>query len=447
MPNSDRQLPEALVIGAGLAGSEAAWQLAERGIPVRLVEMRPVSTTPAHRTDGFAELVCSNSLGADATTSPGGILKQELRRLDSLVIRCADAHSVPAGRALAVDRNAFSSCVTKTLEAHPLVTIERREIETVPEGPVILATGPLTSESLAADIKRLAGGSFLYFFDAVSPVLTLESLDMSRAWRGSRWGKGDDYINCPMNEEQYAAFHEALVSAEQAPRRDFEKDDRFFEGCLPVEVIASRGFDTLRFGPLRPVGLPDPNTGKDPWAVVQLRQENSAGTLYNMVGFQTNLRWPEQERVFRMIPGLENAEFVRLGVMHRNIYVDAPRVLDPRLRLTGRDDLFLAGQITGVEGYVESTAMGVAAAVNMAAFLSGQLFPEWPGTTATGALLGHLGDTQARSFQPMNVNLGLFPPLEERIKKRTERCSRQAERALADLEEMIRSFPANFPKK
>ncbi|MEA3507460.1 MAG: methylenetetrahydrofolate--tRNA-(uracil(54)-C(5))-methyltransferase (FADH(2)-oxidizing) TrmFO [Synergistota bacterium] len=447
MANNERKLPEVMVVGAGLAGSEAAWQLAERDVPVRLVEMRPVATTPAHRTDGFAELVCSNSLGADVTASPGGILKQELRRLDSLVIRCADAHSVPAGRALAVDRNGFSSCVTKTLEAHPLVTIERRRIDAVPEGPVILATGPLTSESLAADIKRLAGGSFLYFFDAVSPVLTLESLDMSRAWRGSRWGRGDDYINCPMNEEQYAAFHKALVGAEQAPRRDFEKDHRFFEGCLPVEVIASRGFDTLRFGPLRPVGLPDPNTGKDPWAVVQLRQENSAGTLYNMVGFQTNLRWPEQEMVFRMIPGLENAEFVRLGVMHRNIYVDAPRVLDPGLRLAGRDDLFLAGQITGVEGYVESTAMGVAAAVNMAAYLSGEPFPEWPGTTAAGALLCHLGDTQAKSFQPMNVNLGLFPPLEERIKKRTERCARQAERALANLEKMIESFPESFPKK
>ena len=429
------------VVGAGLAGSEAAWQLCKRGIPVTLIEMRPQRTTPAHRTGGFAELVCSNSLGADEITSPGGILKAELDMMGSLILYCARRSRVPAGKALAVDRDSFSECVTGALVSDPLVTVERKEIQEIPEGPAIIATGPLTSDPLARSLSRTVGENFLSFFDAVSPVVTAESIDMTRAFRGSRWGPGDDYINCPMTREEYEAFHTALVSAERAPRHDFEKDDRYFEGCLPVEVIASRGVDTLRFGPLRPVGLKDPVSGEEPWAVVQLRQENTAGTLYNLVGFQTNLRWPEQERVFRMIPALSGAEFVRLGVMHRNIYVDAPRVLDPFLRLKARNDIFLAGQITGVEGYVESTAMGLVAALNAAAMVSGLEFSVWPRETAVGSLLAHLSDHQPRSFQPMNTNLGIFPPLAERIKKRPERCGRYASRSSESMKKFIEELP------
>lgn len=422
------------VVGAGLAGSEASWQLAERNIPVRLLEMRPGVMSPAHKTGGFAELVCSNSLGADVLTSPGGILKKELRQLGSLILACADESRIPAGRALAVDRDLFSRCVTGRLESHPLVSIERRVVDEIPEGLAILATGPLTADTLAEKLKEALGESFLYFFDAVSPVVTAESLDMSLAFAGSRWGRGSDYVNCPMGEDEYHAFHEALLNAERAPVHEFEKDSRFFEGCLPIEIIARRGRDTMRFGPLRPVGLEDPRTGKRPFAVVQLRRENRAGTLYNLVGFQTNLRWPEQERVFRLIPALHDAEFVRYGVMHRNLYVNAPQVLDRYLRMRDRVDLFLAGQIVGVEGYLESTAMGLAAALNAAALIRGEPFPEWPPETAVGALLGHLSEEPPHGrFQPMNVNLGLFPPLPERIRQRTERCLRYAERAESEL--------------
>lgn len=438
------------IAGAGLAGSEAAWQLAVRGIPVVLVEMRPRRKTPAHRTGGFAELVCSNSLGADVPTSSGGILKAELEALGSLVMGCARRSRVPAGRALAVDRDRFSSCVTAQLTRHPLVETEMRELESIPEGPAIIATGPLTSESLSRSIAELVGEGFLFFFDAVSPVVSTGSIDMTRAWRGSRYGSGDDYINCPMTREEYEEFQKALASAEKAPRHDFEKEDRYFEGCLPVEVIASRGVDTLRFGPLRPVGLEDPSTGKQPWAVVQLRQENSEGTLYNLVGFQTNLKWPEQERVFRMIPALANAEFTRLGVMHRNLYVNAPRVLDPFLRVRGHDDIFLAGQITGVEGYMESTAMGLVAALNAAALVSGLEFPTWPRETAIGSLLSHLSDPVPRSFQPMNANLGLFPPLGEKIRKKTERCERHALRSSVAIKTFLEQLPTllkNIPTK
>lgn len=438
------------VVGAGLAGCEAAWQIARRGVRVRLVEMRPEKSTPAHRTDGFAELVCSNSLGADVVTSPGGILKAELDSLGSLILACARASRVPAGRALAVDRERFSSCVTRILTEDPLVAIEKREIVSIPEGPAIIATGPLTSESMALSLSGLVGEKFLSFFDAVSPVVTAGSIDMTRAFRGSRYGRGDDYINCPMSRDEYKVFQEALASAERAPRHDFEKDDRFFEGCLPVEEIASRGTDTLRFGPLRPVGLEDPATGERAWAVVQLRQENSEGTLYNLVGFQTNLKWSEQERVFRMIPALGNAEIVRFGVMHRNIYVDAPRVLDPFLRIRGREDLFLAGQITGVEGYVESTAMGAVAAINAVAFLRGLEFPNWPRATAIGSLLAHLSDSQPKSFQPMNANLGLFPPLQDRIKKKTERCEMHARRSAEAMKVFVAQMPSlleNIPIK
>jgi methylenetetrahydrofolate--tRNA-(uracil-5-)-methyltransferase len=430
---SDRS-EEVTVVGAGLAGSEAAWQLAKRDIPVRLFEMRPQVSSPAHKTGEFAELVCSNSLGADVLTSPGGILKRELRRCKSLILQCADEARIPAGRALAVDRNIFSRLVTSRLESHPLIQIKRRIVEELPRGPAILATGPLTAEPLAEKIGQAVGGDFLYFFDAVSPVVTADSIDMDRSFAGSRWGRGDDYINCPMNEQEYYAFQDALSHAERAPVHEFEKDGRYFEGCLPIEVIAQRGKDTLRFGPLRPVGLEDPKTGKRPFAVAQLRQENRAKTLYNLVGFQTNLRWPEQERVFRLIPALKEAEFVRFGVMHRNLYVNAPRVLDERLRLRGREDLFLAGQIVGVEGYLESTAMGLVAALNAAALLKGRAFPEWPPETAIGALVSHLSEERPHGrFQPMNVNLGLFPPLAEKIRKRTERCQRYAERAESAL--------------
>lgn len=426
------------VIGAGLAGSEAAWQLAERGISVSLVEMRPDRKTPAHETGFFGELVCSNSLGADVLTSPAGILKSELRRLGSLVMAAADENRVPAGRALAVDREGFARQITERLENHPLVTIEHREVETVPQGPVILASGPLTSPVLAVDLQRLVGHDFLAFFDAVAPVVTLESVDMDVAFRGSRYGQGDDYINCPMDDEQYQRFWEALSGAERAPRKDFEKDLHYFEGCLPVEVIASRGRDTLRFGPLRPVGLTDPRKPDEEFAaVVQLRQDNREGTLFNLVGFQTNLRWGEQERVFRLIPGLEKAEFVRFGVMHRNIYVNAPKVVDPFLRIGGRQDLFLAGQIVGVEGYMESTAMGLVAGLNLAALLAERPFPAWPRETAIGSLLFYLKDARPDAFQPMNVNLGIFPRLEKKIRKRTERCEMVAARAAQAMEHFM----------
>lgn len=423
------------VIGAGLAGSEAAWQLARRGIPVRLIEMRPVKNTPAHETDGFGELVCSNSLGADVLTSPAGILKAELRKLDSLIMAAADENRVPAGRALAVDREGFSRHITRALEEHPLVTVEHMEMDRIPSGPVVLATGPLTSPALAVELQKTVGQDFLAFFDAVAPVVTLDSVDMDIAFRGSRYGQGDDYINCPMDDEQYQRFWEALTTAETVPRKDFEKDLRYFEGCLPVEIIGSRGRDTLRFGPLRPVGISDPRQpGKEFSAVVQLRQDNSEGTLFNLVGFQTNLRWGEQERVFRLIPGLEKAEFVRFGVMHRNIYVNAPAVVDPFLRIGGREDLFLAGQIVGVEGYMESTAMGLVAGLNMAAMLRDRAFPDWPRETAIGSLLFYLKDARPGAFQPMNVNLGIFPRLPQKIRKRTERCEKVAEKAVQALD-------------
>jgi methylenetetrahydrofolate--tRNA-(uracil-5-)-methyltransferase len=426
------------VIGAGLAGSEAAWQLAQRNVPVRLVEMRPGVMTPAHKTGGFAELVCSNSLGADVATSPGGILKRELRRCGSLIVECADEARVPAGRALAVDREIFSRLVTERLESHPMIQTEKRVVEEIPPGPAIIATGPLTADSLAESLKNAIGEGFLYFFDAVSPVVTAESIDMRLAFVGSRWGQGDDYINCPMDEKEYYAFQEALANAERMPLHEFEKNSPFFEGCLPIEVIASRGRDTLRFGPLRPVGLEDPEKGKRPFAVVQLRQENRSKTLYNLVGFQTNLRWPEQDRVFRLIPALHDAEFVRYGVMHRNLYVNAPRTLDGYLRIQGLKDIFLAGQITGVEGYMESTAMGLVAALNMVALLRNRPFPEWPPETAVGALLNHLTEDPPHGrFQPMNINLGLFPPIPQRIRKRTERCLRFAERAETALSKVL----------
>ncbi|QTX31678.1 methylenetetrahydrofolate--tRNA-(uracil(54)-C(5))-methyltransferase (FADH(2)-oxidizing) TrmFO [Aminithiophilus ramosus] len=438
--------PEILVVGAGLAGSEAAWQLASRGYPVRLVEMRPRRMTAAHVTGHCAELVCSNSLGADALTSAGGILKAEMRRLGSLILSVADERRVPAGQALAVDREGFARAVTDRLASHPLIRMECDEIVELPRGPAIVATGPLTSGRLAEALKERAGG-FLAFFDAVAPVVTVDSVDFSVAFRAGRYGRGDDYVNCPMDEEQYRAFHKALVEAEGAPRKDFERDMSYFEGCLPVEIIASRGPETLRFGPLKPVGLVDASRpDREFFAVVQLRQDNGEGTLFNLVGFQTNLRWGEQERVFRMIPGLERAEFVRFGVMHRNVYLCAPRVLDGALRLKGEEDLFLAGQIVGVEGYMESTAMGLVAALNVAARCEGRPFPLWPRETAIGSLLHYLVDALPATFQPMNVNLGIFPPLERKVRPKPERCRQVALRALEALGKGVRKedLPENL---
>jgi len=437
MKNDLRSVPEVTVVGAGLAGSEAAWQLALRGVRVKLFEMRPRKYTPAHTTDKFAELVCSNSLGSNVEDTPAGILKNELRRFKSLVMQCADEHAVPAGRALAVDRESFSQCVTEKLRSHPMIEINCKEVEDLPDGLAIVATGPLTSESLASRLKEVVGEDFLYFFDAVAPIVTAESIDMSKAYRASRYGKGEDYINCPLTEEEYYAFWEELVSAERIPLKDFERDGKFFEGCMPVEVLAQRGKDTLRYGPMRPVGLEDPKDGKRPFAVVQLRQENKAGTMYNLVGFQTNLKWKEQERVFRMIPALKNAEFVRFGVMHRNIYVNAPKVLDGHLRLKARSNIYLAGQITGVEGYVESTAMGLVAGINAACQARGLSLPLWPMETAIGSLMNHLSEERPHGFQPMNMNLGLFPPLGERIKDRSQRLARHAERAKRALEAFL----------
>ncbi|MDR3332279.1 MAG: methylenetetrahydrofolate--tRNA-(uracil(54)-C(5))-methyltransferase (FADH(2)-oxidizing) TrmFO [Synergistaceae bacterium] len=414
-----------VIIGGGLAGTEAAWQLAKRGVRVTLFEMRPRRSSSAHSTSNLAELVCSNSLGADQPTSPAGILKQELRRLDSLIIRCAETTRVPAGKALAVDRNLFSEMITNEIAAHPNIELVRAEVSEIPEEPSIIAAGPLMSGGIVERLREIVGEDCLSFFDAASPIVTLDSVDMNIAYNASRYGAGNDYINCPVEREDYLAFHSQLTAAERVPTGEIDAPpggtipdkERFFEGCLPIEIMADRGVDTLRFGPMRPVGLENPSTGREPYAVVQLRRDNLDGNLYNMVGFQTNLRWPEQKRVLRMIPALARAEFVRYGVMHRNSFVCAPRVLDPCLR-PGRDgkpfrrDLFLAGQITGVEGYVESAATGLVAALNLFSITRNEEPPEWPAETAIGALLRYLRTAEAGSFQPMNVNLGIFPKID-----------------------------------
>ncbi len=436
-------MSEVLIVGGGLAGSEAAWQLLKRGVRVKMLEMRPVVGSPAHRTDKLGELVCSNSLGSDAPDSAAGLLKEELRRLDSLIMRAADACAVPAGKALAVDREGFSRLITDTLARQDGFTLVRAEQREIPPEPCIVASGPLTSPALAEKLKAMLGLGYLYFYDAVAPVIELESVDMNVAYRRDRYGDGEggDYVNCPMDREQYRAFYGALTTAERAPLHDFENDPKYFEGCMPVEVIASRGPDTLRFGPLRPVGLEDPRTGKRPYAVVQIRQDNREGTLYNIVGFQTNLKWSEQKRVFRMIPGLERAEFTRYGVMHRNVYVDAPRCLDGFLRPKGRRAFFLAGQITGVEGYVESTAMGAASALFMLAELNGEQPPSWPPETAIGALLARLKDDTGGKFSPTNANMGIFPPPEEKIKSRKERNRTLTERGRRAFAEFVNTLP------
>ncbi len=439
--------PRVTIIGGGLAGSEAAWQLARAGIAVRLVEMRPVVPTPAHKTDRLAELVCSNSFRSDDTFGNAvGLLHEEMRRLGSLVMAMGDRHKLPAGSALAVDRDAFSRAVSEALLHHPRVTVERRAVERLPsqeEGPTIVATGPLTHSALAEDIRRRGGERELAFFDAIAPIVYWDSIDFSKAWMQSRWdeagpgGTGSDYINCPLDRDQYEAFVDALLAAEKTEFREWEKETPYFEGCLPIEVMAERGRDTLRFGPMKPVGLTDPRTGKRPWAVVQLRQDNAFGTLWNMVGFQTKLKHGEQVRVFRTIPGLERAEFARLGGLHRNTFINGPRLLDRTLRFKPMPWIRFAGQITGCEGYVESAALGLLAGRFWAAELAGREPVPPPAETAHGALLAHVtGGARADSYQPMNVNFGLFPPLEGTVPK-AGRKRAYAERALRVLDRWI----------
>ncbi|SPF54924.1 Methylenetetrahydrofolate--tRNA-(uracil-5-)-methyltransferase TrmFO [Candidatus Desulfosporosinus infrequens] len=424
------------VIGAGLAGSEAAWQLAERGVKVELYEMRPFKSTPAHQTDRFAELVCSNSLRGAGLENAVGLLKEEMRRLGSLVMSAADHNAVSAGGALAVDRELFSSEITKRLEQHPYVGIHREEVHHIPnEGITIVASGPLTSDDLAKDILRLTGEEALSFYDAAAPIVTLESIDLNKAFWASRYDKGEaDYLNCPMTKEEYEAFYQALLQAETAEVPGFEQG-KVFEGCLPVEVMAKRGLQTLTFGPLKPVGLQDPRTGKKSYAVVQLRKENQAGTLFNLVGFQTHLKWGEQKRVFSLIPGLENAEFVRYGVMHRNTFLNAPKVLKADFSLKIEPTIFFAGQMTGVEGYVESAASGLLAGLNAWRRSNQRETLVFPAETTLGGLARHLEGSPSQSFQPMNINFGLLPPLTERIRDKREKNTKISERALASFGE------------
>jgi methylenetetrahydrofolate--tRNA-(uracil-5-)-methyltransferase len=432
-------MPEVIVIGGGLAGSEAAWQAAELGCSVELWEMRPVKETPAHRTEHFAELVCSNSLGNRSLETASGLLKEELRRLGSVILRCADENSVPAGGALGVAREDFPRAVTETVHAHPNIEVVRREATELPDGPAVIATGPLTSDALVEKIEALSGET-LYFYDAASPIIHRDSINESVVYRASRYGKGEAaYLNCPMNKEQYYAFVEDLATAELSPIKDFE-EDMYFEGCLPVETIARRGKETLSFGPMKPVGLPDPRTGEIPYAVVQLRQDDAEGRLYNMVGFQTRLKWGEQRRVFRAIPGLENADFARMGVMHRNTYLPANNMLEATMRIRGGEPLFFAGQLTGVEGYVESTAMGHIAGTNAARLARGEDPMTMPTGTMMGALAGYI-TTKEGTLQPINSNWGLVPtvPKNENGKRFTkpERRQRQAQMALDALEEFL----------
>jgi methylenetetrahydrofolate--tRNA-(uracil-5-)-methyltransferase len=457
-------MPFVTVVGAGLAGCEAAWQLAERGVDVRLVEQKPLARTPAQTTDTFCELVCSNSMRGAALTNAVGLLKEELRRAGSLVLACADATRVPAGGALAVDRELFSAAVTGRLRAHPRVTLESRVVEAVPAeasaaSPVVFATGPLTGDALAADLARAVGRDQLAYYDAIAPIVSADSIDWDRVFKQSRYGKGGDaapgggttapgeggasgddaYVNCPFDEAQYRAFVSELLAAKKVEPRAFE-DVRYFEGCLPVEVMASRGERTLAFGPMKPVGLVDPRTGRRPFAVVQLRPEDAAATAYNLVGFQTRMTWPEQARVFRTIPGLEQAELLRYGSVHRNTFVDAPRVLDARMQLRARPGVFLAGQITGVEGYVESCAGGFVCAVMLAQSLLGMPVEPPPPTTALGGVLTHLG-RDVSGYQPSNVTWAWFPPLEDRRLRKHDRYEAMARRALDDLARWMDGAP------
>lgn len=429
-------MADVTVIGGGLAGSEAAWQAAEAGCSVELWEMRPMKQTPAHHTDYFAELVCSNSLGNMSLTTASGLLKEELRRLGSVILRCADENSVPAGGALGVARMGFPKAVTETVESHPNIEVIREEATGLPDNPTVVATGPLTSDALAEKIIALSGET-LYFYDAASPIIFRESLDENTAYLASRYGKGEAaYLNCPMNEEQYYTFIEALTTAELSPIKDFE-EDMYFEGCLPVEVIAKRGPETLRFGPMKPVGLPDPRTGEEPYAVVQLRQDDEAGQLFNMVGFQTRLKWGEQKRVFRMIPGMENADFARMGVMHRNTYLRSNEMLDATMRVRSGEPVFFAGQLTGVEGYVESTAMGLIAGINAAHLARDEEPVELPQATMIGALANYI-TVKEGTLQPINSNWGLVPTVPKKENGRRlskpDRRERQARMALEELD-------------
>ena len=430
------------VIGAGLAGCEAAWQLANAGICVELYEMKPQKYTPAHKYSGFAELVCSNSLKAERVESAAGLLKEEMRRLGSLTMLAAEASKVSAGGALAVNREQFSDFITDKINSHPNITVVSKEVTEIPDGYVIIATGPLTSDSLSKSIASLIGEDYLYFHDAAAPIVTAESLDRSLVFEASRYGRGEpDYLNCPMNKEEYLAFYNELVNAESAPLHDFEqeghKDFKVYEGCMPVEVLAKRGEDTMRFGPLKPVGLTDPRTGSRPYAVVQLRKENNDGTLYNLVGFQTNLKFGEQKRVFSMITGLENAEFVRYGVMHRNTYLNSPKVLDKHFCFKPDPRIYFAGQMTGVEGYIESAASGIYAAMSLARKLLGKSEITLPVDTMLGALANYVEVGSDHSFQPMGSNMGILPELPERIKNKQDKYAALAKRALESLERAL----------
>ncbi len=427
--------PELVIIGGGLAGSEAAWQAAERGIKVLLYEMRPGKMTEAHKTGDLAELVCSNSLKSGDVTNSHGLLKEELRMLNSIIMTLADKNRVPAGSALAVDRTAFSKMVTEHLSSHPNIRIIREEVSMPSfEIPAIIATGPLTSEKMTMALSEIIEEDFIYFYDAISPIVSSDSINREIAFRASRYNRsGGDYFNCPLDQEEYEQFYQALISADKTAARTFEKVP-YFEACMPVEAIAERGRDTLLFGPMKPVGLKDPGSEKEPYAVVQLRQEDKYGQSYNMVGFQTRLRWPEQKKVFRMIPGLENAEFLRYGSLHRNTYINSPRLLDASLRLKKRENIYLAGQLTGVEGYTESTAMGLVAGLSSMMHIMGEEFVPPPATTGIGALLNYITSDRSSIFQPMNVNWGLLPPLQKKIKDREQNRVKMGERSFKDIE-------------
>ncbi|CAI3357116.1 FADH(2)-oxidizing methylenetetrahydrofolate--tRNA-(uracil(54)-C(5))-methyltransferase TrmFO [Enterococcus cecorum] len=424
------------VIGAGLAGSEAAWQIANAGVAVHLYEMRPTKKTPAHHTNQFAELVCSNSLRGNSLQNAVGVLKEEMRRMNSVIIHSADETSVPAGGALAVDRDTFSATVTEKLRNHPLITVYEEELTAFPEGITVVATGPLTSEGLAKTIKEFNGSDGFYFYDAAAPIIEKSSINFDKVYLKSRYDKGEAaYLNCPMTKEEFEVFHKELVNAEVAPLKEFEKE-KYFEGCMPIEVMAARGEKTMLFGPMKPVGLEDPKTGKRPYAVIQLRQDNAAASLYNIVGFQTHLKWGEQKRVFQMIPGLENAEFVRYGVMHRNSFMNSPELLEPTYQSRKDSRIFFAGQMTGVEGYVESAASGLIAGINAARLAKGEELVVFPRETAMGSMAYYITHAEGKHFQPMNANFGLFPELPERIRDKKVRYETLANRALESLEQV-----------
>ncbi len=427
------------VIGAGLAGCEAAWQIAKRGIKVRLVEMKPIKMTPAHSNTDFAELVCSNSLKAARTDSAAGLLKEEMRRFGSLCLDAAAQCVVAAGGALAVDREQFAKIITEKIKSNPNIEVVNEVAEDIPEGICVIATGPLTDKALAEKISSFTGSENLSFFDAAAPIVTAESIDMTKAFCASRYGKGtDDYINCPFEREEYEAFHKELISAESAPLKDFDKPITVYEGCMPIEILAKRGEDSIRFGPLKPVGLTDPRTNHRPWAAVQLRMENADGTLYNLVGFQTNLKFPEQKRVFSMIPGLENAEFVRFGVMHRNTFINSPKLLNKDLSLKANSDIFFAGQLSGVEGYMESAASGIICGINAAKKVLGEEAVILPEFSMIGALLNYITDETVENFQPMGANFGILPPLSEKIRDKRERYQAFSNRSLLWFDENIK---------